>query len=55
MVDYLDLHAFGWHFFVFNMADAAINVGVALLILDLAFGSRAGDHAARQAGGPANE
>jgi signal peptidase II len=35
VVDYLDLHAFGRHFFVFNVADAAINVGVALLILDL--------------------
>jgi signal peptidase II len=37
VVDYLDLHAFGRHFFVFNIADAAINVGVALLILDLLF------------------
>ena len=35
VVDYLDLHAFGRHFFVFNAADAAINIGVALLILDL--------------------
>jgi signal peptidase II len=37
VVDYLDLHAFTRHFFVFNIADAAINVGVALLILDLLF------------------
>ena len=35
VVDYLDLHAFGRHFFVFNAADAAINIGVALLVLDL--------------------
>jgi signal peptidase II len=35
VVDYLDLHAFGRHFFVFNVADAAINIGVVLLILDL--------------------
>ena len=35
VVDYLDFHAFGRHFFVFNIADAAINVGVVLLILDL--------------------
>jgi signal peptidase II len=35
VVDYLDLHAFGRHFFVFNLADAAINIGVALLVLDL--------------------
>jgi signal peptidase II len=43
VVDYLDLHAFGRHFFVFNLADAAINIGVALLVLDLAFGSRGSD------------
>ena len=41
VVDYLDLHAFGRHFFVFNVADAAINVGVALLILDLLLAPRA--------------
>jgi signal peptidase II len=35
VIDYLDLHAFGRHFFVFNIADTAINIGVALLILDL--------------------
>jgi lipoprotein signal peptidase len=35
VIDYLDLHALGRHFFVFNAADAAINIGVALLILDL--------------------
>lgn len=36
VIDYLDLHALGRHFFVFNVADAAISIGVALLILDLA-------------------
>ena len=40
VVDFLDLHAFGRHFFVFNLADAAINVGVALLLVDLVFGGR---------------
>jgi signal peptidase II len=35
VVDYLDLHAFGRHFFVFNIADAAINIGVVLLMVDL--------------------
>ena len=38
VVDFLDLHAFGRHFFVFNVADAAINVGVVLLIWDGIFG-----------------
>jgi signal peptidase II len=40
VVDYLDLHALGRHFFVFNVADAAINVGVVLLIVDLLSSSR---------------
>jgi signal peptidase II len=40
VADFLDLHAFGRHFFVFNFADAAINLGVALLIIDLLFVSR---------------
>ena len=34
VVDFFDLHAFGRHFFVFNIADVAINLGVAALILD---------------------
>lgn len=38
VVDFLDLHAFGRHFFVFNLADAAISAGVALLIVDGLFG-----------------
>jgi signal peptidase II len=46
VVDYLDFHVLGRHFFVFNLADAAINVGVALLLVDLAFGSRAGEEQA---------
>src|ERR1700727_3017517 len=41
VVEYLDLHAFGRHFFVFNVADAAINLRVALLILDLLLAPRA--------------
>jgi signal peptidase II len=39
VVDFLDLHAFGRHFFVFNLADTAINIGVACLLIDLLFGS----------------
>jgi signal peptidase II len=34
VVDFLDLHALNWHFFVFNIGDAAITAGVALLILE---------------------
>jgi signal peptidase II len=49
VVDYLDLHALGRHLFVFNLADAAINVGVALLIVDLAFGPGAGQRAGEAA------
>lgn len=31
VADFLDFHAFGWHWPAFNVADAAIVVGVALL------------------------
>ena len=32
VVDFLDVHAAGWHWPAFNVADAAISLGVALLI-----------------------
>lgn len=32
VVDFVDLHAAGWHWPAFNVADAAISAGVALLI-----------------------
>lgn len=42
VLDFVDLYAAGWHFWAFNVADAAINVGVGLMILDLlGVGSRA--------------
>jgi signal peptidase II len=34
VVDFIDFHAGQWHWFVFNLADAAITVGVALMLLD---------------------
>ncbi|MCS6785615.1 MAG: signal peptidase II [Thiobacillaceae bacterium] len=34
VIDFLDLHAAGWHWPAFNLADAAITVGAALLIWD---------------------
>ncbi len=34
VVDFLHAHAFGWSWYVFNVADAAIVCGVGVLILD---------------------
>ena len=34
VVDFLDFHATGWHWPAFNVADAAITAGAALLILE---------------------
>jgi signal peptidase II len=35
VLDYVDVHYAGWHFWAFNVADAAISIGVVLMILDL--------------------
>jgi signal peptidase II len=35
VVDFVDVYVSGWHFWAFNVADAAITIGVALMILDL--------------------
>jgi signal peptidase II len=41
--DFLDFHAFGWHWPAFNLADSAIAVGVAgLLLISLLGGPRNG-------------
>jgi lipoprotein signal peptidase len=34
VVDFIHAHAFGWSWYVFNVADAAIVCGVAALVLD---------------------
>ena len=40
VADFLDFHAFGYHWPAFNAADAAISVGVAALVLDGLIGGR---------------
>lgn len=35
VLDFVDAYWRGWHFWAFNVADAAITVGVCLMILDL--------------------
>jgi signal peptidase II len=37
VADFFDFHAAGWHFWAFNVADAAISIGVALLLYDAFF------------------
>jgi signal peptidase II len=37
VVDFVDASAFGWHWYVFNLADAAIVCGVVALVADALF------------------
>ncbi len=37
VVDFLDFHAFGWHYPAFNVADSCITIGIALLVFDGVF------------------
>ncbi|MEE8172995.1 MAG: signal peptidase II [Alphaproteobacteria bacterium] len=34
VIDFVDVHVSTWHWPAFNMADAAITVGVAMLLID---------------------
>jgi signal peptidase II len=34
VVDFLDFHAWGWHWPAFNVADSAITCGAVLLVWD---------------------
>jgi lipoprotein signal peptidase len=34
VVDFVDAYAWGWHWYVFNVADAAIVLGVAVLLFE---------------------
>ncbi|RLA36241.1 MAG: signal peptidase II [Gammaproteobacteria bacterium] len=40
VIDFIDLHAGGWHWPAFNIADSAITCGVILLLADGLFGGR---------------
>jgi signal peptidase II len=46
VLDFFDFYWRGWHFWAFNIADASITIGVALLILDLLIAGR-NDHVPR--------
>ena len=37
VVDFVDAYAWGWHWYVFNIADAGIVCGVAVLVADALF------------------
>lgn len=49
VVDFFHLHAFGYSWYVFNVADAAIVAGVGAILIDAVFmGRPSGDGAAKQ-------
>ncbi|MDP7343654.1 MAG: signal peptidase II, partial [Alphaproteobacteria bacterium] len=39
VIDFIDFHFSTWHWPAFNTADAAITVGVAMLLIDGLFGT----------------
>ncbi|MDP2697270.1 signal peptidase II [Thalassospira sp.] len=40
VTDFIDMHAYGYHWPVFNLADAAITIGAVLLLIDSVFGGK---------------
>ncbi len=40
VVDFLDFHLGAWHWYAFNLADAAICIGVAMVLIDSLLGRR---------------
>lgn len=40
VIDFLDFHVGQWHWFAFNLADAAICIGVTLMVIDSLLGRR---------------
>ncbi|GAB4172937.1 MAG: signal peptidase II [Thalassobaculales bacterium] len=47
VVDFIDVHVAGWHWPAFNLADAAISLGVAALLADGLFARRDGGNKGR--------
>jgi signal peptidase II len=43
VVDFIQVHSSGWYFPAFNVADSAITLGAALLILDEIFKAKRAD------------
>jgi len=50
VVDFIHAHAWGWSWYVFNVADAAIVCGVGVLVLDSLFPAKPAQPAPRPAG-----
>ncbi len=48
VADFFDFHAFGFHWYIFNVADVAIVVGVGFLLLDTVFDARSDAAGARE-------
>ena len=55
VVDFIDVHLGDWHWYVFNVADAAIVCGVAALVLDNFLPHRSNPHAHHRNGWMRNE